>query len=117
MRAVLICTSFSAPGLRGHAGVALARGLIARQEALYAFSVSTSPVWTFPREVGRDDMDPVEAAAGNVRRIELAEEFSIGAINNPDHIVHDVRDIDQPLIGRRAPCRRLSRGRTGLRVQ
>ena len=38
-------------------------------------------------------MKPVESAAGVAEESEVSEGFAVGAIHDPHHVVHDVRNV------------------------
>src|SRR5262245_65629490 len=45
-------------------------------------------------------MHPMQPAAVAAKEAEMAERAAVGAVHDPDHVVHDVGDIDESLIRR-----------------
>src|SRR6476619_608238 len=67
--------------------------LVLHHEALDAFAGVDFARVDIAEAVGRDHMNPMEAAPGMSEEAEMAERPAARAIHDPHHIVHDVGDV------------------------
>ena len=82
------------------ARLGLGSRLLTNQEPLYALTRVDLAGIDVAARFRRDHMHPVQPAAAAAEEAEMAERTAVGAVHDPDHVVHDVGDIDEALIGR-----------------